>query len=190
MKMKSHSLALMAVLALGLCTPQIVVGQAPPQAQAPPQGNQNYGTFGNRTLGQPLVPAPSTFGAMQTGPGGNILSVPPQGNQNNGASGQSFVPPPSTFGGGVQTSPGGSFLFLGRKDGSADFATPWRQNMTGVPVPSPAAQPGANAAVLPQSPAAEQNSPELPSSPDFAPPSLPEANGPEGMVRTASRPLA
>ena len=71
MDRKRCTLALMAVLALGLCKLQMVV------AQVPPQGNQNYGTFGNRTLGQSLVPAPSTFG------------------------------------GGIQTAPGGSFLFLG-----------------------------------------------------------------------------
>ena len=86
MDRKRCTLALMAVLALGLCKLQMVV------AQVPPQGNQNYGTFGNRTLGQPLVPAPSTFG------------------------------------GGIQTAPGGSFL--GRSDGSPASATPGLQNST------------------------------------------------------------
>ena len=141
MDRKRCTLALMAVLALSLCKLQMVV------AQVPPQGNQNYGTFGNRTLGQPLVPAPSTFG------------------------------------GGIQTAPGGSFL--GRSDGSPASATPGLQNNTGVPAPNAAAQPALNAAVSPQSPAAERDAPELPSITNSAPLSVPETNGPEGTVRTA-----
>ena len=131
----------MAVLALGLCELQMVV------AQVPPQGNQNHGTFGNRTLGQPLVPAPSTFG------------------------------------GGIQTAPGGSFL--GRSDGSPAFATPGLQNSTRVPMPNAAVQPALNAAFSPQSPAAECDAPELPSITNSAPLSFPETSGPEGTVRTA-----
>ena len=144
---KSCALALMAVLALSLCKPQIIVAQAPPQAQVPPQGNQYYGTFGNRTLGQPLVPAPSTFG------------------------------------GEIQTAPGGSFL--GRSDGSPASATPGLQNNTGVHAPNAAAQPALNAAVSPQSPAAERDAPELPSITNLAPLSVPETNGPEGTIRMA-----
>ena len=102
MDRKRCTLALMAVVALSLCKLQMVV------AQVPPQGNQNYGTFGNRTLGQPLVPAPGTFG------------------------------------GGIQTAPGGSFL--GRSDGSPASATPRLQNNTGVLAPNAAAQPALNAA--------------------------------------------
>ena len=141
MDRKRCTLALMAVLALSLCKLQMVV------AQVPPQGNQNYGTFGNRTLGQPLVPAPSTFG------------------------------------GGIQTAPGGRFL--GRSDGSPVSATPGLQNSTRVPTPNAAAQPALNAAVSPQSPAAERDAPELPSITNSAPLSVPETNGPEGTVRTA-----
>ena len=142
MDRKRCTLALTAVLALSLCKLQMVV------AQVPPQGNQNYGTFGNRTLGQPLVPAPSTFG------------------------------------GGIQTAPGGSFL--GRSDGSPASATPGMRNNTRVPAPNAAAQPALNAAVLLQSPAAERDAPELPSSTNLGPLSVPETNGSEGTVRTAS----
>jgi hypothetical protein len=140
MDRKRCTLALMAVVALSLCKLQMVV------AQVPPQGNQNYGTFGNRTLGQPLVPAPGTFG------------------------------------GGIQTAPGGSFL--GRSDGSPASATPRLQNNTGVLAPNAAAQPALNAAVSPQSPAVERDAPELPSSTNLAPLSVPETNGPEGTVQT------
>lgn len=65
---KSCVPALMAVLALSLCKPQMVV------AQASPQGNEIGGMFGNRTLGQPLAPRRSTFGGgIQTGASGNFL---------------------------------------------------------------------------------------------------------------------
>jgi hypothetical protein len=141
MDRKRCTLALTAVLALSLCKLQMVV------AQVPPQGNQNYGTFGNRTLGQPLVPAPSTFG------------------------------------GGIQTAPGGSFL--GRSGGSPASATPGPQNNMRMPAPNAAAQPALNAAVSPQSPAAERDAPELPSITNLAPLLVPETNGPEGTVRTA-----
>jgi hypothetical protein len=80
--------------------------------------------FGNRTLGQPLTPRPSTFA------------------------------------GGIQITPGGSFLYLGRANGSAAFATPWQhidpdiiaQAMTSAT----AVQPAVSAAVAP--PAAVPNS--------------------------------
>jgi hypothetical protein len=43
-------------------------------AQVPSQGNQTSGTFGNRTLGKPLAPRPSTFGGgFQTGSTGASL---------------------------------------------------------------------------------------------------------------------
>ena len=141
MDRKRCTLALMAVVALSLCKLQMVV------AQVAPQGNQNYGTFGNRTLGQPLVPAPGTFG------------------------------------GGIQTAPGGSFL--GRSDGSPAPGTPGLQNNTRAPAPNGAAQPALNVVVLPQSPAAERDAPELPSLTNLAPLSVPATNGPEGTVRTA-----
>ena len=143
MDRKHCTLPLMAVLALSLCTPQIIVAQA----QVPPQGNQHYGTFGSRTLGQPLVPVPSTFG------------------------------------GGIQTAPGGSFL--GRSDGSPASVTPGLQNNLGLPASNAAAQPALNVAVSPQSPAVERDAPELPSITNLAPLSVPATNGPEGTVRTA-----
>ena len=133
----NYVLALLAVVALGLCKPPLVV------AQVSTQGSVVHGTFGDRTLGQ------------------------------------SFVPRPSTFGGGVQTGPGGSFLFLGRSDGSAAFVTPWRQNDTGVVVPGSAAQPPPNATILPPLPVPEYNSPELQIIPDLGPLVFPETNGRE-----------
>jgi hypothetical protein len=149
MNKKSCTSAMMTVLALSLCKLQMVVAQVPPAAAraVPPQsvatdGNQHYGTFGNRTLGQPLVPAPSTFG------------------------------------GGIQTAPGGSFL--GRSDGSPASASPGPQNNT----PNAVAQPALNAAVSPQSPSAERDAPELPSITNLAPLSVSETNGPDGTVRT------
>jgi hypothetical protein len=134
------ALGLLAVLALGLCKPQMVV------AQVAPQGNVTHGTFGNRTLGQ------------------------------------SFVPRPSTFGGGIQTGATGSFLYLGRPDGSTAFAaTPWRRIDPAVLAQAsgatPAAQPALYGAPSPQSPALR----ELPTNPEFAPASFPETNGWEGM---------
>ncbi|MGO9110977.1 MAG: hypothetical protein ACLP9L_17280 [Thermoguttaceae bacterium] len=127
---KSRVLALVAVLALSLCTAQIVV------AQVLLHGNQTSGMFGNRTLGQPLVPGPSTFG------------------------------------GGIQNSPGGA----------AAFAMPWGQGDWGVVVPSPAAQPTLNAAFSPQSPALEDYLPELQAILDLVPLSFPETNGREGTI--------
>ena len=141
MDRKRCTLALIVVFALSLCKLHVVL------AQVPAQGNQNHGAFGNRTLGQPLVPAPSTFG------------------------------------GGIQTAPGGSFL--GRSDGSPASATPGLQNSTRVPTPNAAVQPVLNAAVSPQSPAAERDAPELPSITNSAPLSVPKTSGPEGTVRTA-----
>jgi hypothetical protein len=137
---QSCTLALTAVLAFSLGKLQMVA------AQVPPQGNQNYGTFGNRTLGQPLVPAPSTFG------------------------------------GGIQTAPGGSFL--GRSSGPPASATPGPQNNTRMPASGAAAQPVPNAAVSLQSFAAERDAPELPSVVNLAPLSVPATNGPEGTART------
>ena len=61
-------LALMAVLALSLCEPQMLL------AQVPPQGNESRDAFGARTLGKPLAPRPSKFGGgIQTGASGNFL---------------------------------------------------------------------------------------------------------------------
>jgi len=132
-------LVLAAVAALSLCQPRMVV------AQVSLQGGSSPGMFGNRTLGQPLVPGRSTFG------------------------------------GGIQTNPTGSFLYIGRPDGSTAFATPWRridpamrEQVLGA---SPAAQPALPVPLGPQSPPAENNRPELPSAAESAPPSVPEASG-------------
>ncbi len=63
-------LALAAVLVLSLCRPQMVV------AQGSLQGNSISGMFGNRTLGQPLVPGRGTFGGgIQTNPTGGFLYI-------------------------------------------------------------------------------------------------------------------
>jgi hypothetical protein len=40
--------------------------------------------------------------------------------------GQSLTPGRSTFGGGVQTNLGGSFLYLGQTNATTNFAMPWR----------------------------------------------------------------
>ncbi len=114
------------------------LGEAPlAVAQNASQGNQAYGMFGNRTLGQP------------------------------------FTPSPSTFGGGIQITPGGSFLTLGRANGVAAFSTPWQhidpdiiaQAMTSAT----AAQPAVSAASAPPSTAANSIAPQPPTSTEFAP---------------------
>ncbi len=137
-------LALMAVLALSLCKPQVVSAQ----------GNVNYGMFGNRPLGQPLVPGQSTFG------------------------------------GGVQTSRSGRFLYIGRTDGSAMFATPWRQIEVNVlrQAALAAAQPAQNVVVTPPSPAPQYNVPQPAISPDFIAGLLSETGGGGGM-NAAEQPL-
>ena len=92
MDRKSCTLALMAVLALGLCKLQMVV------AQVPPQGNQYYGTFGNRTLGQPLVPGPRTFGGgIQIAPGGSSIghSIGSPASATPGLQNNTSVPMPN-----------------------------------------------------------------------------------------------
>jgi hypothetical protein len=62
------AIALMAILALSPSEPRIAA------AQGVSQGNPTHGTFGNRPLGQPLVPRPSNFGGgIQTGSSGNFL---------------------------------------------------------------------------------------------------------------------
>ena len=59
---------LAAALALSLCNPQTAA------AQAVPRGNGTSAMFGNRSLGQPLVPRASGFGGgIQTGTSGNFL---------------------------------------------------------------------------------------------------------------------
>ena len=136
------SLAVLAALVVSLCKPQMLT------AQVSTQGYQSYGMFGSRTLGQPLVPRPSTFG------------------------------------GGIQTSTNGSFLYIGRPNGVAQFATPWRQADMSAPQPvvgpSPAAQSALNATASPQSPAPEYNLSDLQAIQDLVLPSFPEMNGREG----------
>ena len=136
-------LALMAVLALSLCQPQMAA------AQGVPQGNETHGTFGNRPLGQTLVPRPSQFG------------------------------------GGIQTGPGGSFLYRGRPDGSTAFAAPWRRIDPGAIEQAVGARPAVQAvlynAASPQSPGPEYNNlSELPTFPELTPAPLFETNGGEG----------
>ena len=119
-----------------------------------------------------------------------LLAQSPQGSVTYGTFGnrtlgQSFVPQPRTFGGGIQTGASGNFLYLGRPDGVAAFATPWRQT-------DPAAlelafgltrtaQPTPNAAVPPQSSAPAYNGPGPPASAGLAVPSFPGTNGWEAV---------
>lgn len=79
------------------------------------------------------------------------VQVMPQGYQTYGTFGyrtlgQSFVPSLSTFGGGIQTGPGGNFLSVGRSAGSAMFGTPLgqagQQGAGGTPAAQPALNPG------------------------------------------------
>ncbi len=107
-----------------------------------------------------------------------------RGMFGNRTLGQSFMPRPSTFGGGLQTGPSGNFLYFGRPDGSTAFATPWRQIDTseidqaaGV---RRAAQAALNVTLPPQSPAPKYNLFELPTITEFGPPSFPETSGWEG----------
>ncbi len=143
-------LALTAVLGLSFYKLPTVA------AQVFPQGNVAYGTFGSRTLGQPLVPRPGTFG------------------------------------GGVQTGPGGNFLYLGRADGSAMFATPWRHIDPDVLLPvlvaSPAEQPAPNAVVAPQSPAPQFSAAQPSINPDFVAGLLSETSGGEGTGASEQAP--
>ena len=128
-------------MALSLCKLQMV------EAQAPPQGNQNYGTFGNRTLGQSLVPTPSTFG------------------------------------GAVQTAPGGSFLlWTVRRLPSVRHAGAAEQ-LRGA-MPNAVAQPAPNTAASPQS-AVQLAMPRTAVHHEFGPPLVRETNWPEGTDRTA-----
>ncbi len=70
--------------------------------------------------------------AIVLGVGSMVLAQTPQGpvyysSFYNLSLGRSFVPPPSGFGGGIQTGPTGNFLYLGRTDGAVDIGTPWRR---------------------------------------------------------------
>lgn len=150
--MVTRDASLLAALALSLCNPQIAT------AQVSLQGNVTHGTFGNRTLGQP------------------------------------FVPRPGTFGGGIQTGPAGNFLFLGRPDGSAAFATPWRQfdatTIEQAAAARPTTQPAPTTAAPPPASTAENRVPELSAVPGPALPLLSETNGQEGMAPVAGPLLA
>jgi len=65
---KYWSLAVLMALVVSLCRPQLLL------AQISTQGFQTYGIFGNRTLGQPLVPPRSTFAnGFQTSASGSFL---------------------------------------------------------------------------------------------------------------------
>ena len=76
----------------------------------------------------PVVSAPSFVQPqMAVAPVSAQGGATAYGTFGNRTLGQSFVPSASTFGGGIQTGPSGNFLYAGRVDGSAAFATPWRQ---------------------------------------------------------------
>jgi hypothetical protein len=118
-----------------------------------------------------------------------VAQVSSQGGETHGmfgdrTLGQSFVPRPGNFGGGIQTGSSGNFLYSGRPDGSSAFATPWRRigpDVLQLAVGAgPAAQQGPPVALSPQSPAPEYNLPELLTILGLAPASLPEATGWEG----------
>ena len=111
--------------------------------------------------------------------------VSPQGNQAHGmfgdrTLGQSFVPRPSTFGGGIQTGPSGNFLSAGRTNGSAAFATPWRQSDAGGGGQPVGAAPAVQAAVSTQAPAPANTLPAAQTLVESVPPSFLETNGWDG----------
>jgi hypothetical protein len=115
-----------------------------------------------------------------------------QGGQYYGAFGnrtlgQPLQPRANTFGGGIQTSPGGSFLYAGRTNVPSAFATPWRSAIANGIVPvagaTPVAQPMANTAIAPPTAAPNNNSnlannaAALLTNSEFAPESMiPQAN--------------
>lgn len=106
----------------------------------------------------------------------------PQNNQTYGTFGyrtlgQSFVPRPGSFGGGIQTSPNGSFLSIGRSGGPTPFV----------------AQSALNTVPSPQSLAPAFNAPEFTANPDFADlffPGTNEVEGPAEQVPVIGPPLA
>ncbi len=83
--------------------------------------------------------------------------------------GLSFTPRPGTFGGGVQTNPGGSFVGLGRASGVAASAAPGQVVSSGA-----AAQPAVSPTVGPPSSANSGNFVPAPPSTGFVPPVSPE----------------
>ena len=116
--------------------------------------------------------------------------VSPQGNTAHGmfgarTLGQSFVPRPSTFGGGIQTGPSGSFLYAGRTNGANAFAAPWRQSdAAGSEQPILAAQPTLQPAVSTQPAAPVNNLPAAQTIPESAVPAPLETNGSDGASPT------
>jgi hypothetical protein len=117
-------------------------------------------------------------------------SGPSTGMFGNRTLGQSFIPAASTFGGGIQTGASGNFLYIGRSDGSAAFASPWRQIDTGAldrangrPDAPSAPNIVFNAAPLQQSSAPGQNLQVMPGSQYSAQATYGSINGSEDAVR-------
>jgi hypothetical protein len=123
---KSCVLAVTAVLAV--CTAQSALAIRPLQKAS--AGQQSPAAVGG-IAGLP-------FGTPQLIGGQTTIYAAPQGIQTYGTFGNqtlglSFVPSPSTFGGGIQTSPDGSFLSIGRQIG--------QQAASGTPARLPALNP-------------------------------------------------
>ena len=155
----------MAVLAFGLC--MLILRQAMAA---------NVQHHPSPAVAAPVLVQPQT--AQVTAQGG----VTTYGTFGSQTLGQSFLPSPSTFGGGIQTGPSGNFLFAGRTDGSAaGFATPWRQidSVALMQAAAGAAAQAAPNAVVAPSPAPGINAPANPN-PGPAPAS--ETNAGEGAA--------
>ncbi len=112
-------------------------------------------------VSQPPPVAPGGFAVLPLSmpplvAGQATVQVVPQSNQTYGTFGyrtlgQSFVPSPATFGGGIQTGPEGGFLSVGRSDGSAMFTTPGPQiGQQQAAGGTPAAQPALNPSLSPE----------------------------------------
>ena len=134
-----------AVLASGLCICQAQMAAAANVQHHPAPAAPVMFSVGPQTA---VGAVPAQGGTQFSAQGGTVY-----GTFGSRTLGQSFVPSPSTFGGGIQTSPTGSFLYAGRTDGSAALATPWRQFNAGAA--GAAAQPAYGTAG-PQSPAPEE----------------------------------
>jgi hypothetical protein len=113
---KSCMLALTAVLAIAAA--QSVLALTPTQRAAVSQ--PSAGAAGGTAVS---LLGTTGFATAQVVPPGSQT----YGTFGNRTLGQSFVPTPSTFGGGIQTGPGGNFLSVGRSNGPALNATPGPQ---------------------------------------------------------------
>jgi hypothetical protein len=97
-----------------------------------------------------------------------------------------IAPRPDQFGSGIQTSAGGTFLFLARPDGAAAFATPWRTYgpaaVDRATLNQLVVAPPAQAATAPSAATTMQyNLPNMASGAEAAPAAPPEAMGPDGV---------